>query len=625
MSTYNRVVAADETASLAPAIRARLATEMADPTSEVGASLSDTFVEHLGQSSGTDDTTTIQAALTSAGLVKGKAGENYRISSPLIIGSSTVLDMTGCTVTLNSGSNCNMVNNTAVSTVQRSVTDAAITTGATTLTSATAAFTSADVGRTVVITGAGPNAGMFALSAIVTVVTDATTVTVDSVAGATVSGAALSIYDRDRDIQIIGGTWDRGSNGGTGSVQHSIYLRRLDDLFIDLDKFTSSGTGPKYAVHPGDVNRFDLRVKHFDHVSDGVHVRGPATSGVIHNVAGHTGDDLVVLGATDSSRPTEGGGNISGVEVWDIRADNLATGCFKLYGNTGSTIKGVHINGVRGVGVNRGWLGATDITGMTMDDITVENVRSDASVVISINASAGAILLRNITAVSTASGSVVSVVQVGSGVTVGTLTLNGCDFPTIASTAAGAKVVELIGTVKVLRVTDVTLPTATSSALVHLAATASVSQLFAERCKITGGSGVIKAAFTGAVLTEAWVSDCHFTEVAYPLDLASTTTVHLNGVTNTVSAGGVILVRATGVVTLVGGDASLFKSGTPLLLAGYALRVNCPSFQVDLSKLTSKSNGDQAYNSNAALSCGAGLVVSNGTNWKNIYSGLTYP
>ena len=43
MSTYNRVVAADENASLAPTVRARLATEMADPTSEVGVSLSGTF------------------------------------------------------------------------------------------------------------------------------------------------------------------------------------------------------------------------------------------------------------------------------------------------------------------------------------------------------------------------------------------------------------------------------------------------------------------------------------------------------------------------------------------------------------------------------------------------------
>ena len=43
MSTYNRVVAADVNASLAPTVRARLAAEMADPASDVGASLSDTF------------------------------------------------------------------------------------------------------------------------------------------------------------------------------------------------------------------------------------------------------------------------------------------------------------------------------------------------------------------------------------------------------------------------------------------------------------------------------------------------------------------------------------------------------------------------------------------------------
>ena len=52
MSTYNRVVAADETASLAPTVRARLATEMADPTSDAGASLSGTFAP-ISNSEGT--------------------------------------------------------------------------------------------------------------------------------------------------------------------------------------------------------------------------------------------------------------------------------------------------------------------------------------------------------------------------------------------------------------------------------------------------------------------------------------------------------------------------------------------------------------------------------------------
>ena len=48
MSTYNRVVAADSSASLAPTVRARLATEMVDPASTVGASLAGTFAPKLG-------------------------------------------------------------------------------------------------------------------------------------------------------------------------------------------------------------------------------------------------------------------------------------------------------------------------------------------------------------------------------------------------------------------------------------------------------------------------------------------------------------------------------------------------------------------------------------------------
>ena len=67
MSTYNRVVAADETTnSLAPAVRARLATEMADDTSEVGASLSGTFVKYAPAPSGGDDQAAIQTVLDAA-------------------------------------------------------------------------------------------------------------------------------------------------------------------------------------------------------------------------------------------------------------------------------------------------------------------------------------------------------------------------------------------------------------------------------------------------------------------------------------------------------------------------------------------------------------------------------
>ena len=68
MSTYNRVVAANSSASLAPTVRERLATEMADPASEVGASLSGTFattgeVRSAAATDGSDQTAVIQAEL----------------------------------------------------------------------------------------------------------------------------------------------------------------------------------------------------------------------------------------------------------------------------------------------------------------------------------------------------------------------------------------------------------------------------------------------------------------------------------------------------------------------------------------------------------------------------------
>lgn len=73
----------------------------------------------------------------------------------------------------------------------RTVTDAAITTGTGILTSATAAFTSADVGKQVSVVGAGAAAGR--LNATITTFTSATQVTLGTAAGTTVTGASLTI------------------------------------------------------------------------------------------------------------------------------------------------------------------------------------------------------------------------------------------------------------------------------------------------------------------------------------------------------------------------------------------------------------------------------------------------
>jgi hypothetical protein len=73
----------------------------------------------------------------------------------------------------------------------RVVTDGAITSAATTLTSATASFTSADLGRDVIVAGAGAAAAD--LTAVITVVTNGTTVTLGTAAGTTVTAATTVI------------------------------------------------------------------------------------------------------------------------------------------------------------------------------------------------------------------------------------------------------------------------------------------------------------------------------------------------------------------------------------------------------------------------------------------------
>lgn len=75
----------------------------------------------------------------------------------------------------------------------RSVTDAAMTTGTTAITSATANFTNADIGRTIQIAGAG-SAGALLLATIKTI-TSSSAITVGSAASTTVSGVNASVYD----------------------------------------------------------------------------------------------------------------------------------------------------------------------------------------------------------------------------------------------------------------------------------------------------------------------------------------------------------------------------------------------------------------------------------------------
>lgn len=577
-----------------------------------------TNIKTLGLASGTDDTTTIQNALTAAAgsIVRGVPGQSYVITAPIVIRSNTTLDMTGCTITLQTSSNCNMVNNRAVSTAQRSISDAAITTGTNTLTSATASFTTNDTGRTIVVTGAGPNSGMFALSAIMTYV-NSTTVTLDANAGATVTGATAVIYDRDVNIRIIGGTWDRGNNGGSGDAQHSLFLRRIDGLLIDIDTFKSTGSGPKYAVHPGDVTNFNLSVRSFAHVSDGIHVRGPARNGVVRNVGGFTSDDLVVFGSSDNSRISGGAGDISDVHVYDIHGGSSAT--VKMYGNSGTSIKRINIDGVRCATAGPPiYVGATDITGVTLSQITIQNVVSMAAVGISVNASGDTLTLRNITCTNATSSNVVYVVKVATGATWTNISAQSLSAPNMTSCAGGSSMVSVDGTVTDLMLMQSQMTGTTSQYILGLGGSGStVTRAHLSQISLSGNSTtMVKSSSAGAILGEVYMSSCYANGSSFLLDTAATTIWHIHGVRLDSPSNGSCIVRATGNLTILGSDASKI-SGNITTTAGYALKVNCSDFPVDISKITSASAGDRAQNTASATGIlpGSGPVIYNGSAW----------
>jgi Pectate lyase superfamily protein len=215
----------------------------------------------------TDNTTAIQNAInavTTGGVVL-VPGFNYNITGTLTISKPLVF---WCTDFQNSsGGNLNATTTTAdlirinasnvvirdcylnrtgtpttgkgiaVGTDGRTVTDGAITNTQTTFTSATAAFTSADVGKRIRVNGAG--AAGVALFATITVFTNSTTVTVTPAASTTVTGATTLIAPVYTDILL----------DNVQGVNHNIGVHFINAARFHMrdNYYLSTGTGAEGA------------------------------------------------------------------------------------------------------------------------------------------------------------------------------------------------------------------------------------------------------------------------------------------------------------------------------------------------------------------------------------------
>jgi hypothetical protein len=620
-----------------------------------------TYQAVAGLSNGTDDATHLNTLLDTArtaggGLVKGLPGQTYHLSAPLIVGSNTTLDMTGCIIKVNDGVAINHIQNRAVATSQRTLSGCSITSGATSLTCATGAFAAADVGRSVYVAGAGPSAAV--LCAKVSSVTSATVVVLTVAAQTTVTTATATVYDRDSNITVTGGIWDRagGISGAAGPVQHLLRFRRVDGLTIRNVKVKS--IVGKFGVNPGDVTNVCIDNVHCDLSSSignsGVQVGGPAERVSISRVYGTTSDDLVALTARDYPSYEDTIGDMTGVTI-DGVYPNQAMCAVKIAGGTGTKYRGIAVRNVFGSTFQapiRIWddtasPGPTDIDGLTVQDVRVA-APDDGSgknySVFEITASViGTMTVRNIT--WDFASTVPRIIDVSTGGNIRHLVVEGVDV--LLGTASVP--IGIHGTVNTLTVRAVTgRGAATYTPLVLVDTTATVGKIEVEDSSYTGGGNSsildIYATVGSAKVsgTDSTGCDCVVrvrpSVGTFPLTLRD---VRHSGY-NVVQSESPVSITLSNVDPYSGCDriVSLYGVGaTPVSVYVTDVRyravatIKCDGSQVinvqgadapvDVSILA-KAMGDRAYNTNGALACGAGPVVSNGTNWKHLYTGSIY-
>jgi hypothetical protein len=570
----------------------------------------------LGAGSGTDDTTALNAILAGASgkVVRGRHGENYQISAPIIVPSGVTLDMTGCTVTLKASSNCNMLRNAAFASL-RSAT--LTTTVDSTTVTAVSGFTSADIGRSVVIPGAGPGGLVF--TAVITAVASGTSFTISKAAKTAVSAVASTVHVRDKNIAIIGGTWDRGANNGTDNDRMSLMFRRIDGLRISGITYLS--TAGKYGLNIADCNDFWVVNPRFVCSSDGVHLIGPCTGGHISGVRGTLGDDAVSLTAVDYTTYNDVVGDIVGIEISDVVASTPTTSLIKFTSADGVLVDKVHCRGLTQLIPTRPtFTFANDTGNVNMGDIYMSQVVGRGSI------SAGSIKSLTIADwVWDATSNTNIALDIYA--SVDNLRIRGVTGRHGAYTDAHLVALRGTGTIKALQLSDVDFEgTGINCAVVYfgnVATTVGTLDVSHVRRKgPTGNSSVIDARNTANVITALLLSDILTDGTAWIADLNGTTKVNFANIR--ALTGGSFNIRAAAVLDISGSGMStnLYAAIT----SGASVRSRSFDFGVDVS-LLARNNNDRVYNSNGALACGSGPVLCGDTptfTWKHLHTGATY-
>lgn len=263
---------------------------------------------------GSNDTSAIQTALNGAGHVALTGSCVLGASSgPLTIKSNTWLDAGTASVTYAPGTwSYAMANTQIAQTVNRSFTDAVTTAGSATITSATAAFTQADVGQSIKCTGAlGTLPGLTGYTNISTTdlhtriaqVVSGTSAVLDDAPGVSINPATCAIIYRDHDIRVSGGKWSFGGAAVSSTQAQEWAFVSVNNLTIDSPWMQADTTGlpsSNGSKFIGVADASGLRIinptfNSWVTLQDGIDIYGPNRDFLIRGVSGHTGDNAVAV------------------------------------------------------------------------------------------------------------------------------------------------------------------------------------------------------------------------------------------------------------------------------------------------------------------------------------------
>jgi Pectate lyase superfamily protein len=602
----------------------------------------------------TDDTAAINTALSFIGSTEGGGivyvpPGTYLISAPLVMYSDTTLLVNpAATIILATGSNCNMVRNVGV-TANRTTADGAATATTTVVTSATANFTSADIGSSLTLANAGGGGQIFVTT--IVSLNSATSVNVATTVGSTVSGKALNIYRRDSHIEVAGGIWNRQNNGSIGSLNgNNFHFRHLDHLKIhDLYYTASDG---KNSVAVGDITQYSIYNIELQFVGtvnggsmDGIHNVGPASYGYISNIKGTTNDDFIAFTPADLSGFNDVAGDIQHVDVENIHCVN-AWHAFKLIGGTGCVSRDISVRGLHGstvapsINIHDDGTGPADIDGFTMTDVDVTpNTFNEVFILgpsaartmtfrnISYSNPTGGVAIMHMKTMNGGAPSIVSLVVDGFSIQAGvgnvaykqdSGTVNSLEISrlilqnTAATLAPGIRILTGAQVDNLLVSNSSLVQSSNQNNLIQSEGT--VSYVGVSNLYMNGGMRVLKTTSTAAAMIAEFsnlrlVSNFDVISITSQVDLTFSNiyvTVTQTHLFSLISAAAVFSVRGWGLIN-PGAVNGILRDGTqtPQLIA--------PELPVDVAIIAANA-GDMAFNTNAG-SGPAGRVIYRSGAW----------